>query len=152
MLYESPDAPEPSSYMEVVLARPSSGGSSSGSSKAVVDYGVAVAKALFYEDVKRRKDAGVYKTAVKVPTPLDFDHDSKSSGGGSSSTTSTTTTPSYTDLSKAPSRLREKGWEQKVWSQTDSLREFLEAVVVMFTDKERVTQLGSFDFDKDDGE
>jgi ubiquitin-like 1-activating enzyme E1 B len=151
MLFEDETATgEKSEYMHLLsfpslesLSTSSSSSSSSSLSSSDSDMLLSFIKdlviGLFHNEVKKRIDMNVYKTAKITPSPL-----------------------SLTIIDEAFDRLKEillgntsspsvgKGWDHSVWSVHDSIIEFALAFFSLLQNQDSRSSLGSLSFDKDD--
>ena len=153
LLFEALDAPEPSLYMPVVLAKPGEGGGE----EAAVRYGVRVLKALFYDDLESRVAKGLYKSKEVQPVPVacllggeggkteeewvEKVLGSQNSGAASSSTHEET---------KNGNGKGKADWTREVWEPEACVVELLRVFAALYSDPARSQHLGAYEFDKDD--
>ncbi|EWM25223.1 sumo-activating enzyme subunit 2 [Nannochloropsis gaditana] len=135
LLYEAPDAPEPSLYMPVVLARPEGEGR-----EAAVRYGFRVLKALFYDELSLRVDRGVYAGARVAPCPVACLGDE---GKGEEAWVAL-----VEDGGEGAGEGQE--WTREVWTEERCVLELLDVFAALVGDPGRRRDLGRYDFDKDD--
>jgi ubiquitin-like 1-activating enzyme E1 B len=135
LLYEAPDAPEPSVDMPVVLARPEGEGM-----EAAVRYGFRVLKALFYDELSARVDRGVYARARVAPCPVPCLGDE---GKGEDAWVAL-----VEDGGEGGGEGQE--WTREVWTEERCVLELLGVFAALVGDPGRRRDLGRYDFDKDD--
>lgn len=129
MLYEAPDAPEPSCYMPVVNDKPAAGAPR----EAVLGYGARVLRALFFEEVQRKVEKDVYVKAQTPPVPtaaVDLDP------------------PQLAKLADKHDHSEGSSWARQVWSDEQCAGELLRCFEEAYA--KRAEHVGSMDFDKDD--
>jgi ubiquitin-like 1-activating enzyme E1 B len=148
MLFEDETATgEKSEYMhllsfptlESIYSSSSSSSLSSSDSDKLLSFIKDLVIGLFHNEVKKRIDMNVYKTAKITPSPLSL----------------TTIDEAFARLKEillgnAPSPSVEKGWDHSFWSIHDSIIEFSLAFFSLLQNEDNRSSLGSLSFDKDD--
>ena len=167
LLFEAPDAPEPSLYMPVVSDRPEQGEGE----KAAVRYGVRVLKALFYQELEAQVAKGLYKSKQIQPVPVAclggeggktedewvervIGSQGKQGGGGvaSSSTSSSLHNNNLEESERNgnPTRNGKADWTRQVWGPEVCVLELLRVFAALYGDPARRQHVGAYEFDKDD--
>lgn len=106
--------------------------------QSIVSFAKTLTIALFHNEVRKRIDMEVYKTAKSVPVPLDLETVEAAVRRVESIIAKSEQAPS------AASR-----WDQQLWTVEDSVVEFLLSFVTIVNGKD-ASLIGQLSFDKDD--
>jgi ubiquitin-like 1-activating enzyme E1 B len=140
MLFEDPKSGETSVYMQYFPpAVPTSGASSSSSANVApeIQYGCSVVKALFNTEIHKRIDMDTYKTAKKVPQPLDLALIDKAA-----TVAHEVFTQGYLSAHTA------SGWDRQILTEADAIVELM--LCIAYYLKHQQSAIGGISFDKDD--
>lgn len=140
LLDEPLDGPDESVYMQAVLAHPAAKGGAA-SRKALATYCEATLIALFNTEVAKQLSMDKYKTAKFVPAPVP----------ASDIATAVAAALPSGDFAAGLVPSREgPGWDRKVWSPAECIRELCACVAELWGDVAKSSLIGTFAFDKDD--
>jgi ubiquitin-like 1-activating enzyme E1 B len=131
MLWEDPEGDDESAFMGLIT-RPDD---MSFDAATLKSYAENVFRGLFEYEIKKKLEIKVYKTATKVPEPLELAQCLPSDANGSAS-------GNDTDAST---------WnDRQVWSIAECSQRFINCIVRMLESEQSRAHLGSYEFDKDD--
>jgi len=167
LLFEAPDAPEPSLYMPLVLARPPQGAGQ----EAAVRYGVRVLEALFHHELEAKVAQGLYKSKQVQPAPVAClggegaktedewvetvlgshgKHGDDSVDSNSTSSSIPLDNREETRKNGNPTGNGEADWTRQVWGPEACVLELLRVFAALYGNPARREHVGAYEFDKDD--